>query len=126
MGPGVKTFENRCFNLFILSLPQPERINPELNQKGYSVKSDIWSLGITMVRVFTFFEPIWKWWWPTFFGRGEDLEYLLGILKDAGGDSYDGLTCIVSQVKSGSLLTSLGIAVWVFQSSLLVTCLGVK
>ncbi|XP_045155652.1 dual specificity mitogen-activated protein kinase kinase 6 isoform X1 [Echinops telfairi] len=26
----------------------PERINPELNQKGYSVKSDIWSLGITM------------------------------------------------------------------------------
>ncbi|XP_009990031.1 PREDICTED: dual specificity mitogen-activated protein kinase kinase 6, partial [Tauraco erythrolophus] len=27
----------------------PERINPELNQKGYSVKSDIWSLGITMV-----------------------------------------------------------------------------
>lgn len=32
-----------------LSLFQPERINPELNQKGYSVKSDIWSLGITMV-----------------------------------------------------------------------------
>uniref|UniRef100_A0A6I8SDU6 mitogen-activated protein kinase kinase n=1 Tax=Xenopus tropicalis TaxID=8364 RepID=A0A6I8SDU6_XENTR len=27
----------------------PERINPELNQKGYSVKSDIWSLGITLV-----------------------------------------------------------------------------
>lgn len=28
---------------------QPERINPELNQKGYNVKSDVWSLGITMV-----------------------------------------------------------------------------
>uniref|UniRef100_A0A8B9TDD3 mitogen-activated protein kinase kinase n=1 Tax=Anas platyrhynchos TaxID=8839 RepID=A0A8B9TDD3_ANAPL len=28
----------------------PERINPELNQKGYNVKSDVWSLGITMVR----------------------------------------------------------------------------
>ncbi|NWZ45443.1 MP2K3 kinase, partial [Brachypodius atriceps] len=27
----------------------PERINPELNQKGYNVKSDVWSLGITMV-----------------------------------------------------------------------------
>lgn len=36
---------------FLNCLPpfQPERINPELNQKGYSVKSDIWSLGITMV-----------------------------------------------------------------------------
>lgn len=30
-------------------VPQPERINPETNQKGYNVKSDIWSLGITMV-----------------------------------------------------------------------------
>ncbi|XP_036134279.1 dual specificity mitogen-activated protein kinase kinase 3 isoform X2 [Molossus molossus] len=26
----------------------PERINPELNQKGYNVKSDVWSFGITM------------------------------------------------------------------------------
>lgn len=32
-----------------LSVLQPERINPELNQKGYNVKSDVWSLGITMV-----------------------------------------------------------------------------
>lgn len=32
-----------------LSPPQPERINPDTNQKGYNVKSDIWSLGITMV-----------------------------------------------------------------------------
>ncbi|KAJ6659732.1 hypothetical protein lerEdw1_018447 [Lerista edwardsae] len=28
----------------------PERINPELNQRGYNVKSDVWSLGITLVR----------------------------------------------------------------------------
>lgn len=33
------------------SLLQPERINPELNQKGYNVKSDVWSLGITMVHL---------------------------------------------------------------------------
>lgn len=35
--------------LTLLRFPQPERINPETNQKGYNVKSDIWSLGITMV-----------------------------------------------------------------------------
>lgn len=34
---------------FPILLLQPERINPELNQKGYNVKSDVWSLGITMV-----------------------------------------------------------------------------
>ncbi|KPP61712.1 Dual specificity mitogen-activated protein kinase kinase 3-like [Scleropages formosus] len=27
----------------------PERINPELSQRGYNVKSDVWSLGITLV-----------------------------------------------------------------------------
>lgn len=36
--------------LFYFFPVQPERINPELNQKGYNVKSDVWSLGITLVR----------------------------------------------------------------------------
>lgn len=40
-----KTFDNTCPRV-----QQPERINPETNQKGYNVKSDIWSLGITMVN----------------------------------------------------------------------------
>lgn len=38
---------------------QPERINPDLNQKGYSVKSDIWSLGITMVSMIV---ETWLFW----------------------------------------------------------------
>ena len=33
----------------VFCAPQPERINPETNHKGYNVKSDIWSLGITLV-----------------------------------------------------------------------------
>lgn len=41
--------QERPLSCPFLSPFQPERINPELNQKGYSVKSDIWSLGITMV-----------------------------------------------------------------------------
>ena len=29
----------------------PERINPELNLKGYNVKSDVWSLSIIMIEM---------------------------------------------------------------------------
>ena len=28
---------------------QPERINPESGKHGYDIKSDVWSLGISMV-----------------------------------------------------------------------------
>lgn len=38
---------------FILcTLLQPERINPESGQKGYDIRSDVWSLGITMVTIY--------------------------------------------------------------------------
>ena len=31
---------------------QPERINPTTGNQGYDVRSDVWSLGISMVRSF--------------------------------------------------------------------------
>ncbi|KAG5832689.1 hypothetical protein ANANG_G00293810, partial [Anguilla anguilla] len=42
----------------------PERINPELNQKGYNVKSDIWSLGITMIELAILRFPYESWGTP--------------------------------------------------------------
>lgn len=44
-------------------LLQPERINPELNQKGYNVKSDVWSLGITMVTLRAWTGTLQPWGW---------------------------------------------------------------
>ena len=29
---------------------QPERIDPSASRQGYDVRSDVWSLGITLVR----------------------------------------------------------------------------
>ncbi|XP_061416191.1 dual specificity mitogen-activated protein kinase kinase 6-like isoform X1 [Lethenteron reissneri] len=42
----------------------PERINPEINQKGYNVKSDIWSLGITMIELAILKFPYESWGTP--------------------------------------------------------------
>uniref|UniRef100_A0A8C7WLH0 mitogen-activated protein kinase kinase n=1 Tax=Oncorhynchus mykiss TaxID=8022 RepID=A0A8C7WLH0_ONCMY len=42
----------------------PERINPEINQKGYNVKSDIWSLGITMIELAILRFPYDSWGTP--------------------------------------------------------------
>ncbi|MFT7798013.1 dual specificity mitogen-activated protein kinase kinase 6-like [Arapaima gigas] len=42
----------------------PERINPELNQKGYNVKSDIWSLGITIIELAILRFPYDSWGTP--------------------------------------------------------------
>ncbi|XP_033840390.1 dual specificity mitogen-activated protein kinase kinase 6-like [Periophthalmus magnuspinnatus] len=42
----------------------PERINPETNQKGYNVKSDIWSLGITLVELSILDFPYGSWGTP--------------------------------------------------------------
>nr|XP_029501760.1 dual specificity mitogen-activated protein kinase kinase 6-like [Oncorhynchus nerka] len=52
--------------LIVFSFPwfQPERINPDLNQKGYSVKSDIWSLGITMIELAILKFPYDSWGTP--------------------------------------------------------------
>jgi hypothetical protein len=34
----------------ILLFSQPERINPPKDAPGYDIRSDVWSLGITVVR----------------------------------------------------------------------------
>ncbi|XP_061079720.1 dual specificity mitogen-activated protein kinase kinase 3-like isoform X2 [Conger conger] len=42
----------------------PERINPELNQRGYNVKSDVWSLGITLIELALLHFPYESWGTP--------------------------------------------------------------
>lgn len=39
----------------------PERINPERGQMGYDIRSDVWSLGISMVELATGQHPYGKW-----------------------------------------------------------------
>ncbi len=38
----------KCCNQ-ILKIIKPEKINPDLAKNGYSIKADIWSLGISLV-----------------------------------------------------------------------------
>ena len=42
-------FQNQRFNLLPVFVLQPERIDPSASRQGYDVRSDVWSLGITLV-----------------------------------------------------------------------------
>ncbi|XP_013395500.1 dual specificity mitogen-activated protein kinase kinase 6 [Lingula anatina] len=52
----------------------PERINPGKGQKGYDIKSDVWSLGITMIEIATGKFPYAQWATP--------FEQLKQVVKD--------------------------------------------
>lgn len=52
----------------------PERINPEKNQQGYDIRSDVWSLGITMIELSTGVFP-----YPTW---GTPFEQLKQVVQD--------------------------------------------
>lgn len=43
------TFERWGFFLCVFCVFQPERIDPSASRQGYDVRSDVWSLGITLV-----------------------------------------------------------------------------
>lgn len=38
-----------CYDLLLFCPVQPERIDPSKAEKGYTIQSDVWSFGITLV-----------------------------------------------------------------------------
>ena len=45
----IRVYINVNYFYLIVFFFQPERINPPKGQHGYDIRSDVWSLGITMV-----------------------------------------------------------------------------
>merc|ERR1719411_210275 len=61
----------------------PERINPEGNEKGYDIRSDVWSLGISLIELATCKFPYATW--------GNPFEQLKQVVKDEPPRLPDGV-----------------------------------
>lgn len=51
-------FSKKYFLFLFHPSPKPERIDPSASRQGYDVRSDVWSLGITLVSTVSIYSQV--------------------------------------------------------------------